>query len=374
MVKLPLVSRVITDMRRRKVSSKTLAAAVMMAAAAAWPQQVRAAPASVYTVANFQVGASEEDAVKAKNAAIAEGEEKAFRILLKRLTHYRDFQRLPDFRAKRIEILLDRFSVRREKNSRTEYFASLDFLFQPNAVQALLRENGISFIDAQAPQIVVVPVFLSADRRDQRAWQQVWKDLDLEHALTPVKLAKMSARLTIEKLSTVLSGDQDAFDEMTRQYSTRRLVFAIASPSVGGEKLAVRLIGRDAADKIDLSRSYSGFDPSLSPSEEAAVVSLAIFEGRWKAKRLQGGERVPDSEKEIIVATVEYSGLGEWNAIRERLGKIPGVGTIDIGSLSPRRAEITLTYPGGAPYLGRQLQSHNFSLENVNGAWIIRSF
>lgn len=364
----------VRDGRWRNVSLGMLAMGAAMAGAIVWAGELQAARANVYTVANFRVEATDDDAVKAKKKALSEGEEKAFRLLLKRLAHYRDFARLPDIDARRIDNLLDRFSVRREKNSRTQYLATLDFRFRPDAIQSLLRKNGIPFTDEQAPQIVVVPVFLSGDRRDQKAWYRIWNELDLAHALTPIKLATTSSRLTVEKLSTILSGDQDAFDEMARQYSTSRLVFAVAEPSSPGGKLSVRLIGRDAVDTIDLARNYAGFEPSLPASKEAAGVSLAIFEGRWKALRLQGGESIPDSENEIVFATVEFSGFGEWKAIRARLGKVPGLHSIDIGSLSARGAEITLTYPGGALYLSRQLEAHSLSLENIGGAWILRSF
>jgi len=90
--------------------------------------------------------------------------------------------------------------------------------------------------------------------------------------------------------------------------------------------------------------------------------------------RLQGGEIIPESESETVLATVEFSGFREWKAIRVRLGKVPGLHSIDVGSISARGAEITLTYPGGAAYLSRQLAPYNLALENIGGAWILRSF
>ena len=370
-----LVSCFVQNMRhRRGVTRSLLTTIAATVVAMAWTGEVRAAPVDVYTVANFQLEASDDDAVKAKKRAIAEGQQRAFRLLLKRLVHYRDFARLPDMDARAIERFIDRFSVRREKNSRTQYLATFDFRFQANAIQSLLRNNGIPFVDQQAPQFVVVPVFLSGDKRDQKAWYKKWKALDLAHSLTPIKLAKMSSGLTVEKLTTVLSGDPDAFDDMSRQYSTRRLVFVVAEPTGESERLTVRLIGRDAVDDINLNRNYSGFEPSFSAMEEAASVSLGIFEGRWKAMRLQGGEIIPESESETVLATVEFSGFREWKAIRVRLGKVPGLHSIDVGSISARGAEITLTYPGGAAYLSRQLAPYNLALENIGGAWILRSF
>ena len=47
--------------------------------------------------------------------------------------------------------LIEGVKVRSERNSSTDYIASLDFSFQSKAVRDLLRREGIPFIDEQAP-------------------------------------------------------------------------------------------------------------------------------------------------------------------------------------------------------------------------------
>jgi len=71
--------------------------------------------------------------------------------------------------------------------------------------------------------------------------------------------------------------------------------------------------------------------------------------------------------------TVQFSSLKEWQDIRTRLSKVPGVQGMEIASLSARSADVKFRYPGGAPSLAAKLPSRRMSLMNVGGAWVLRS-
>src|SRR6185295_11960085 len=166
-----------------------------------------AAPDAVFTVGNYPVEARADNAVAAKTKAMADGQQAAFRSLLKRLvpvTAYQRLRQLPPFPA---GDLVEGVKVRSERNSSTDYIASLDFSFQSKAVRDLLRREGIPFTDEQAPALTIVPVWRAAvagSPKDEAAWTNAWKGLDLEHALTPVKLQALKkevAPATVEALA-----------------------------------------------------------------------------------------------------------------------------------------------------------------------------
>ena len=93
----------------------------------------------VFTVANYPVEARADNAVAAKDRALVEGQQAAFRSLLKRLvsvTAYSHIARLKDFRA---GDLIEGVKVRSERNSTTEYFANLDFAFQAKLLRCFDR-------------------------------------------------------------------------------------------------------------------------------------------------------------------------------------------------------------------------------------------
>jgi len=150
---------------------------------------------SVYTVGNYPIQAQADNAVAAKEKALAEGQQAAFRSLLKRLvpvTAYARGKRLDSVKA---ADLIEGVRVRAERNSSTEYIASFDFSFNAKSVRDLLRREGIPFTDDQAPKVTLVPVWRSAAAqppREEAAWTNVWKGLDLENSLTPIKLQPLS--------------------------------------------------------------------------------------------------------------------------------------------------------------------------------------
>ena len=107
----------------------------------------------MFTVANYPVEARADNAVAAKDKALADGQQAAFRSLLKRLvpvTAYAAHQAaLPTVKA---GDLVDGVRVRSERNSSTDYIASLDFSFQSKAVRDLLRREGIPSPTSRRPR------------------------------------------------------------------------------------------------------------------------------------------------------------------------------------------------------------------------------
>ena len=145
---------------------------------------------SAYTIANYPVDATAANAVAAKQQALADGQQAAFRSLLKRIvpvTAYKQLTRVKDIKAAN---LISGVTVRSEKNSATDYLASLDFSFQADAVRAELSRQSIPFVDEQAPPVGVDHGAASGQPagRDER-YGAVAPCLDrphLKHTITPV--------------------------------------------------------------------------------------------------------------------------------------------------------------------------------------------
>src|SRR5262245_50740510 len=78
----------------------------------------------VYTIANYPIEATAENAVKAKEKALADGQQAAFRSLLKRLIPVTLYPRARNLASVRGADLIEGVRVRNERNSATEYIAS----------------------------------------------------------------------------------------------------------------------------------------------------------------------------------------------------------------------------------------------------------
>src|SRR5262249_57474935 len=107
----------------------------------------RAAEDAPFTVGNYPVEARAENAVSAKSKALADGQQAALRSLLKRLVPVTAHQRLRALNQLPAGDLVEGVRVRSERNSSTDYIASLDFTFQPNALRDLFRRAGLPFLE-----------------------------------------------------------------------------------------------------------------------------------------------------------------------------------------------------------------------------------
>ena len=366
-------------MKERTNASNSLRALAFAAMATALVLPAQAAD-SVYTIGNYPIQAQAEDAVTAKERALAEGQQAAFRSLLKRLipvTAYARGKRLDQVKA---ADLIEGVRVRSERNSSTEYIASFDFSFNAKGVRDLLRREGIPFTDDQAPRVTLVPLWRSAAAqppREEAAWTNVWKGLDLENALTPIKLQPLSKSIRPESINALAAGDGNALRAFAAQYNTEYVLVALAEPDATAGRLSVTLAGTDAVGEITLKRPYriDAGDPGYA-SELAAVVALRILEGRWKAVKVRGGAGplAPSGggggDTDLLIA-VEFRGMAEWQEISRKLSATQGVQELDVAGLSARGARVTLRYADGAQQLADELARQGLNMRNSGGNWVL---
>jgi hypothetical protein len=327
----------------------------------------------VYTVANYPVEAAAENAVVAKRKALADGQQAAFRSLLKRLMPVMAYPRARQFAAVKAVELIEGVKVRSERNSATEYSATYDFYFRPKSVRDLLRREGIPFTDDQAPPVTVVPLWQSAARStlgSPGAWFNTWKGLDLENALTPVRIEPLRGEVKPATIAAASGGDEGAMRTLAGQYNTELALLAIAESDPKSGRLVVTLAGKDAVGAFVLVRQYrvDAVDPGYA-RELAAIVALRTLEGRWKSVHTRvGASRTAPGDTDLLIA-VEFRGMAEWQSISRKLSATPGVEELDVAGLSARSARVTLRYAAGAERLAEELARQGLMLRSADGGW-----
>jgi hypothetical protein len=366
--------------QRGRSAGLLLAAGLTLAAGAS--HNATAAPTdTVFTVANYPVEARADNAAAAKDRALADGQQAAFRSLLKRLVPVTAYARIKRLAGVKAGDLVDGFRVRSERNSSTDYVASLDFTFQSKGVRDLLRREGIPFTDEQAPALTIVPVWragAAGSGKGEAAWTNAWKGLDLEHALTPVKLQALKKEVAPATVEALAGGDGSAIRTLVAAYGSELVLLAVAEHDAATNRLNVTLSGRDAVGAFVLRRTYrvDAADPGYA-NDLAAVISLGILEGRWKAIKSRsggggGGGGVTTGETDLLIA-VEFRGMSEWQDISRKLGSMPGVEELEVAGLSARGARVTLRYAEGAERLADALAQQGLSLRNADGNWVLKA-
>lgn len=373
-------------MRGITVAAASAAAALALGMAGTLPAS---ADEQAYTMANYPVYAAAGNAVAAKETAHAEGQQAAFRSLLKRLVPVTAYDQIDRVRDAEVGQLIDGVAVREERTSATQYIATLDYAFRPGSVRDLLSREGVPFVDEQAPELVLVPIYVPAAAgqgpvpaalsppRGSQMWRDAWAGLDLKHALTPVKLGEMKPELTGEVIQQLVNGDGSALTSLKQAYGSSLVMLAVAQPDITGKRLNVSLAGRDAVGAFVLNRSYGlNLDDIAYTGELAAVITLGILEGRWKAVQLDntsgpvagfGSDLVP------VQLMVEFRNLRQWQQMQQRITRLPGLEGLQINGLSARGADVRAMYPGGPEALGHALAAQGFDVRRLEGALLVGS-
>jgi hypothetical protein len=340
-----------------------------------------AADVRVFTIGNYPVDARAQDAVAAKEKAIAQGQQAAFRSLLKRLVPVDSYKMIAKLGQNPAANLISGFSVRSERNSTTSYTATLDFSFDPHKVRDLLRQRGIPFVDEPAKETAVVLVLqpmglnsatvLSADN-----WRDAWKALDLENGLAPVKLHDKPQALTPDMLKAAMSNPEASLRAIAVLARSGQAILAIAEPDVAARRLHVTLSGVDGVGRILLRRTWR-LDPgdALYAAELAAVVALGTLEGRWKATSGRTAAPLPAAGAQLqpVQLYVEFRNQQDWQRIRRQLEDMPGVSDLSIGGLSGGAANVALRYPGGGAALAGALGQVGIEMRGGSGSWVARA-
>lgn len=375
-------NRVLGGQAKGRSSVRALMFPALLAAVgvAVSPARVRAED-GLYTVAKVVVDVTASDAVAAKDQAMRRAEEIAIRALFKRLTPMSSADRLPDVKPAMIGDMLDGVSIRSEQISGTRYIASLDVAFRPNAVRRLMQSYDLPIAEDRAPSVKVLPIVLTEQgirSEGKEGWRKAWDGVDFGHSPTPATLAQLPAELNGEQLSAILGGDAASLSDLGRQVGAEKLVLAVAGLTENGREFTTRLFGADAVGRIDLSRTDRIHDGDTKEAARlAAAIGFRVIEGRWSVMRdkSEGGAEVlpwatPAASKTIEMV-VEFSGMREWQSIRSKLMSMPGMHSVDIGSISARRADVTLAYDGGRDRLAQELEGRGFTISEDGGAFIL---
>jgi hypothetical protein len=68
---------------------------------------------------------------------------------------------------------------------------------------------------------------------------------------------------------------------------------------------------------------------------------------------------------------VQFSGLKQWQDMRSRLQRIPGLQGLDVKSLNARGASISVEFAGGASRLAQAAQSQGLSIDQRGGEFVL---
>jgi hypothetical protein len=346
-----------------------LLSVLLVAVAAAQPAAAQAVGDS-FTVRGVEVDVSAPNPQAAKDQAIAEGQNRAFRMLLERLTQPGDHARLP--KADGTQYVRD-FSVDSERSSATRYIATLSVRFNPAAVRKLLQGANIAYAEPRNRVLVVVPVLKSGGRTvlwdDPNPWRAAWNGLG-GGGLVPVVVP--TGDLTdIQTMSAeqALAGNPQAMQALGARWRTADVVVAVAAPSANGKTLDVSLIGSPGAPKPFDSLAYQ---QNEGESLEAMMLRAVRDIDRGIDTVFKQPNLLQFDRASTLSTLVPLSGIEDWLVVRERLGRVSQVRRWELVSLSKSEAALTLHTVGEQEQITAALANAGLKMDFTDGFWVMR--
>ncbi len=322
---------------------------------------------SVFAISNVEIDVTAADAASARTLAIAEGQRKAYEILMRRLLRPEDVSRAPVVDPATLNGLIDGIEVNNERASAVRYLATLSVRFDASTVRGLLKANGLAFTQTMASPVLVVPVMTMAGAeylwQPDNPWRQAWAEHDLANRLAPYRLPDADAtdRL-LASPREVIDDDNTALNRLAARYDLERtlVVRLTLEPDLAGEgyKGEITLAGTAGFPDLRQSVTLPSEGPTaenLGPAVERVVREIDDW---WRGETLvrmdQGGE---------LAVTAPLRSIADWAEVRRRLARVNLVEDMTIDRLTARQAAIVLHYVGEAEQLRLALRQASLVLD-----------
>jgi hypothetical protein len=327
-------------------------------AAAAAPAR---AQESLYTIPNVHVDAGGASSTEALNAAITQGRARAFQTLYRRLTRQVDWNRQPALDAAALQRMGRGYTIANERRSTTRYVADVTYMFNPDAVARALRAANISYSQASARRILVIPMSPGVNHGP---WAQALMSPAFRDAMVPF---------------TVLGPEDDAaLASLNLDAANWNDVAAVASKNRVTEVALVQAIYANGRMTVNIRRLGQGEVPAKTSVDvpllqtvgstypAAAQAAVRAIEDLWKAR-----SAIDFNQRGRINAEVPIASLAQWGDIQTQLASISNVTGVTVTAMHVGYARIVLSHIGNAEQLREALSGAGLILINRNGQWTL---
>jgi hypothetical protein len=341
-----------------------LAAAVGFSLALAFG--AAAQTSDLWTVSNITVDATGTSPSAAKESALAQGRQKAWAEMFRRLTPSAEWSLQPPLTDQQLDPMIKSFTIASEKHSSTRYLAVVSYVFNPVGVRAALKRSGTRFSESTAKPVLVVPLFGSAWVPDS-PWGQAWSEQSRRGRLVPVAVPVGDVE-DMGSLATVSSAaDWSIVRPLAERYGAGQVLVASATKGTAGLQVTLTQIRSDG--RFQRSGSYApqaGEDELALATRTAGAIADGLQED-WKRST-----SVDYGLQSAIVASVAFTNLSEWISLRRTLESVRLIQAIAVEELSMGGARLRLDYVGKIEQVQTALSQTNvFLAADANGNWVL---
>lgn len=323
-----------------------------------------------FFVSDIPAQAEASSAVRAREKALIQGQQAAFKNLLHTLNVENSrIQELPDLTEAELLTLVQNVSVKDERTTGTRYIATLSVQFFPDKTREWLEKYSVTALTKLPPKTVILPVLTSGDNvlmleENSPLFQALQRDsyTTLYPLVLPFGDAEDIARVNKE---TLFSGNLDLFTYFLSKYNAEQVLILQVKQDGDYYAAKTRVYPKDTG--------ISGVSVLVKGNNSPKVwdtLLVQVFrklDTAWRdAKTLQQGE-----SKELIVR-IPISSLQAWAKTREMLEKTTQLDKVQIQGLKKEEATVKLNFQLSYQALSDALRSKGLYLrQEENGDWIL---
>ncbi len=347
----------------------TLLAAVLLASSA--NAQITTS-GSTLTVSGVDVDVTATDAIKAREQGIREAQGKAVKLLIERMVAPEDRAKVPPLQPAQFESMVRGVEFAQERSTSNHYVATLNVVFAAGPVKQWLAGAGVSLSETVVRAALVVPLWKDKaglePLDDPNSWREAWSKLDTSGSAVPVTVVR-GDQLDEDALSVEQAyvGDVSALSRLNQRYHTPTIVVATlegdkeSGPlSVGGFRYDTQTGARTDLAKFTV--------PDASHLAEAAGKLHEKLEEEWRSVAV-----VHRDAQEAIDVTVPISSLADWAKVRQRLGGVPAIKSMEVRALETDHADLHLEIFGSPEQLQQVLSQAGLTLDKDADKWRLQA-
>jgi len=345
-----------------------------------WASSAQAAQPGQFEVQGITVDVTADSAQAARVQALAQGEQKAFRQLLRRLTLQAYYDRLPDLPSSTITGLIVDFAVAEEKTSNVRYIAKLNYHFNGAGVRSLLDNHDIPYAETVSKPVLVLPVYQAAGALslwdDPNPWRGAWDHLGAKGAaglvpmLLPVGDLEDVRSIGAEQ---AIEGDMQRLEEMATRYGAGDVVVAhgiLRMDALAGLPELEAYLTRfgSALQEHTVVKSFQA-----KPGEDISALLIRAAEAlkgqvedNWKQDNL-----IQAGQAQVLPIQVRVRGLQDWVSVQGRLNGVAIIRRADVVLLRRDEVRLNLHFIGDAEQLALSLDQADLVLWEEAGTWYL---
>jgi hypothetical protein len=342
------------------------AAAVVLGLSLAGTDVAEAQPADLWTVSNVPVDGTGTSPSAAKDAALAQGRQKAWSEVFRRITPSSEWSSRPAINDADLEPMIKSFDISGEKHSSTRYLATVTFVFNPTSVRAALRKTGTAFSESTAKPVLVVPLNGSA-WVPESAWGQAWAAQARRGRLVPVAVPVGDVQ-DMGALATISSAaDWNIVKPLADRYGASSVMVASAGKGAGGLQVNMTLIKSDGRSQRSGSYAPQGGEDEVALATRAAGSIADGLQEDWKRTT-----SVDYGQSSTLAVAVPFSSLSEWVSVKRSLDSLKMIQLVGVEELNMSGAKLRLDYVGKVEQLQTALSQTNLYLvSDATGNWTL---